>query len=538
MGVSAPRNVIDDMFNQLDPDGDGVVDYQAFLKSICGAQARDFMHIMQRLVTSDSQRETQLRKVARRQRLAQEAAMEITDPFEILRHKLASGDGDGSFRKAFRKFKCRSAQRLGEETIDYRGFKSALLSMGVEMSEAKMRRVFNTIDKDGGRTIDYKEFASALSNDSVTKSGVKDWAKEVQALRLKQKEAYEAAAALIRNPSGLYVTLRNMFVGHTNAHKAFRSFLRLSGSTDSFLDMQEIKKSLKIKRINCAPGVVEGLFRHLDPDNDGQITFGEFTKAFIDMDLSKLIDLDLPPAESKFKIKKRKPRPASVAPGQALDILRDAIRERGSMRGLQLAFHRHRCQWKSVSGAGGVDIRGFQEALKSKGVDLPGTVVKGVFVMLDPANVGVLTYVQFRDAVQDVIPSSQTASQNTGSVVATNSWTRDAPARPLRTSAGKKAKTRKLRTARLPGALTSSGKLRLARATSDPSAGTRRPSRAGSNRLPKFRDVSKETAGNSYAKRDPNVALAATSLLRARLFRQQRANQKASIYRDPHTTIR
>ena len=57
------------------------------------------------------------------------------------------------------------------------------------------------------------------------------------------------------------------------------------------------------------------------------------------------------------------------------------------------------------------------------------TVVKGVFVMLDPANVGVLTYVQFRDAVQDVIPSSQTASQNTGSVVATNSWTRDAPAR-------------------------------------------------------------------------------------------------------------
>lgn len=210
MGVSAPRDVIDSMFNQLDPDGDGVVDYQAFLKSICGAQARDFMQIMQRLVTSDSQRETQMRRVARRQRLAQEAAMEITDPFEILRHKLASGDGDGSFRKAFRKFKCRSAQGLGEETIDFRGFKSALLSMGVEMSEAKMRRVFNTIDKDGGRTIDYKEFASALSNDSVTQSGVKDWAKEVQALRLKQKEAYEAAATLIRNPSGLYVTLRNM----------------------------------------------------------------------------------------------------------------------------------------------------------------------------------------------------------------------------------------------------------------------------------------------------------------------------------------
>ena len=43
------------------------------------------------------------------------------------------------------------------------------------------------------------------------------------------------------------------FVGQTNARKAFRSFLRLSGSADSFLDAEEIKKSLKIKRINCAP---------------------------------------------------------------------------------------------------------------------------------------------------------------------------------------------------------------------------------------------------------------------------------------------
>ena len=128
--------------------------------------------------------------------------------------------------------------------------------------------------------------------------------------------------------------------------------------------------------LRAVQGVVEGLFRHLDPDNDGQITFAEFTRAFIDLDLSQLIDLDLPvrrcvpqrhrfvndynqamssttntvrpvlpppcsrfahsihvtqPAESKFKIKKKKPRPAAVEPGKALGLLRDAIRDRGSM---------------------------------------------------------------------------------------------------------------------------------------------------------------------------------------------------------------
>ena len=41
-------------------------------------------------------------------------------------------------------------------------------------------------------------------------------------------------------------------------------------------------------------GVPEALFRHLDPDNDGEITYSEFTKAFIDLDLTQLCNLDIP----------------------------------------------------------------------------------------------------------------------------------------------------------------------------------------------------------------------------------------------------
>ena len=213
MGITASRSAVDDLFNTLDPDGDGVVDYHSFLSSMLGSQTRDFLSAMQRLITSDSVRETRLRKAARRQRLANAAAQEITDPFELLKKRLESGDGSGNFRKAFRKFKCRSAQHLGEDSIDYRGFKKALISLGIEMSDSKMRRVFNTIDKDGGRTIDYNEFANALKGESVSKSGVRDWAREVAQLRWKQKAAYEAVATLIRSPKALYVTLRNMVCG-------------------------------------------------------------------------------------------------------------------------------------------------------------------------------------------------------------------------------------------------------------------------------------------------------------------------------------
>ena len=88
------------------------------------------------------------------------------------------------------------------------------------------------------------------------------------------------------------------------------------------------------------------------------------------------------PAESKFKITKAKPRAPPVDPDQALAALRDAIRERGSMRGLQLSFHRNRCSWKSVDGTGGVDIRGFQESLETKGIALSG--VSGVTMSPPP----------------------------------------------------------------------------------------------------------------------------------------------------------
>ena len=46
--------------------------------------------------------------------------------------------------------------------------------------------------------------------------------------------------------------------------------------------------------------VVERLFKHLDPNDDGQITFAEFTKAFIDIDLAQLCNLDLPVRVATF----------------------------------------------------------------------------------------------------------------------------------------------------------------------------------------------------------------------------------------------
>jgi Ca2+-binding EF-hand superfamily protein len=230
-GVTAPRLVVDELFSLLDPDGDGVVDYNAFLKVICGNRARDFLKSMERLVSSDSVHETNLRKVARRERLAHAAATEIKDPFELLRSKLEmGGDNTDNFRKAFRKFKCRSSSHLSEDAIDFRGFKQALLSLGLELSEAQFRRVFNTIDKDGGRTIDFNEFSNALCGDQVSKSGVKDWVKEVADIRRRQKDAYEAAAAIIRSPSGLYITLRNM----ARVAWAARSFLFHAAPSGNF----------------------------------------------------------------------------------------------------------------------------------------------------------------------------------------------------------------------------------------------------------------------------------------------------------------
>ena len=202
--------VVDDWIRNLDPDGDGVLDYHAFLKSVCGAQTADFLLIMQNLQLNDTIRETKMRKIARRKRMQEAAAAEISDPFELLRAKITAGQGSMNFRQAFRKFKCRSQQHVGDETIDFRGFKKALGSLGIRLSEQKMRHVFNKIDSDGSRLLDFNEFESALRGEKVTTSNVTDWKTEVAKMRWKQQEAYNAAARLVRSPTGLYKLLRKM----------------------------------------------------------------------------------------------------------------------------------------------------------------------------------------------------------------------------------------------------------------------------------------------------------------------------------------
>jgi hypothetical protein len=109
MNVVASRSVEDDMFTSLDPDSDGVVDFHAFLKTVCGAQARDFVLAMRNLISSDTVKEAKLRKVERHKRLLEAAASEITDPFQLLKAKLEAL-GTSSFREVFKRFRCRSAQ--------------------------------------------------------------------------------------------------------------------------------------------------------------------------------------------------------------------------------------------------------------------------------------------------------------------------------------------------------------------------------------------------------------------------------------------
>jgi hypothetical protein len=98
---------------------------------------------------------------------------------------------------------------VGEETIDFRGFKEAMASLNILLSDRKMKRVFNSIDKDGSRMIDFDEFAAFLS-DPATTSSVNDWQQKVAEQRWKQKAAFEAAATIVRTPNGLYTLLRNL----------------------------------------------------------------------------------------------------------------------------------------------------------------------------------------------------------------------------------------------------------------------------------------------------------------------------------------
>ena len=77
---------------------------------------------------------------------------EVSDPFAHLQAKIKSGQGGTSLRLAFRRFKSTLSSAHGGEGVAFKGFFKAFETLGIKLSKANARKVFDRIDENKSGT--------------------------------------------------------------------------------------------------------------------------------------------------------------------------------------------------------------------------------------------------------------------------------------------------------------------------------------------------------------------------------------------------
>jgi len=388
-----------ELFGQIETSGDGKIDFQEFAKEFFGNDTQRYL-----ARTTDWILGIKKGRAKEREKI-QMSMMNIPEPFEVLKRKIRFGFGGISCRLAFRRFKTTLCVK---ESVDFTGFKKALVHLGIQIGEKDARTVFDHVDKDKSGIVDYEEFQSAIyGGDGGPSLESTDWTLRNARDKAKRVAQFTNSCNLVRLPSQLYNLLRAMFVSVSSYRQdAFRKFMNTSGTSNSQITVDQMKRAIRLKGLKTAPGIAERLFLHLDTDGSGGLSFNEFAKAFFDENLSQKYNLNQAPvrkrrshfemdgAEEEFDESKvaSKQSPSS----NAIIVLREKIaRLKVNGRALKEAFRKHKTQSASTTKPTAVDLRGMRDALISEGIKFENHILKQIFFELDRGNRGFITFQDF-----------------------------------------------------------------------------------------------------------------------------------------------
>lgn len=397
-----------DLFNEIDPSGDGKIDFQEFAQAFFGNDTQRYL-----ARTTDWILDLKKNRTRKRQQ-KQLATMQLTEPFEVLKRKIRFGFGGISCRLAFRRFKTTLCVK---ESVDFDGFKKALVFLGITINDKDAYSVFTHVDKDKSGIVDYQEFQEAIyGEENVSSLEAQDWTLRNAREKAKRVAHFTDSANLVRLPSQLYNLLRAMFVSVSSYRQdAFRKFMMTSGTSNSQITVGQMKRAIRLKGLKTAPGIPERLFEHLDRDGSGGLSFREFAKAFFDENMSQKFDLNKSPMRRRRETRVG-PAPVTSDPDQefleeskvmeknnlsrsasgAIIILRDkTTRKKVNGASLLQQFRRHKTQSANTNNPTAVDLRGLRDALLAEGITFHNNTLKAIFFELDQNNRGYITFKDF-----------------------------------------------------------------------------------------------------------------------------------------------
>ena len=437
--LHATDEAMEELFTILDPNGDGVIDYNEFVKGIVGDDTNLAGQIFGKL-RKDWMLLRQMENVQLQQR-RQSAAMvklEMEDPLEILKFKLQSRLKGHNLLDAFKRM--RSLSGASSNNITIADFGALLHKCGLTMPKEKVRHHFQRLDPNQDGVIDYREFCRLLfgKNNLQTYTADDYFAKKTKAkveaeAKKFENEVVSKPTPQLVDPADVRLMLKKelarnpdlvkQFVRWSKQHGGDGTSVNKEGLRAAVREVEAWKKEQLRKAVKSNPNAVHDplcdasdnaidmLFDSLDPNGDKKVDHREFVAGLLQRGLKRNEVVRRGEEWSRIQTLKRvmhqqqkiESAHAKATVKHPLQQLRAKLLRSVSGPGVLLrAFKTFKDRGNNEASDKGMNYLQFKTAMYRCGLFLPRKQAKKVFAKLDKDSSG---YIDFQEFVASVFPT-------------------------------------------------------------------------------------------------------------------------------------
>merc|ERR1719174_936756 len=286
-GINASQTAIRQLFNSLDPNSDGKIDFKEFEIGVLGDWTKKVggTILSERDVVDQQKRARAVERAHAQERMARGAQQERFEGSDeeilaLLRQKIAAQvDGQGKLLKAFKMF--RESAHSSQNKVDFAGFKTALFYSGVDLPVGILQKVFGVIDANGDGVIDFYEFSKSIAqaDDPTSLGRTNDWAVTRAKFLSDNKSKRIQKSMFKRGAKQLLFAIQDRAAQANDMSAAFRKFVRQSGAKGSKVSREQFQSVVDNSHDHSFGGrAVTDVFDQLDANGDGFIDFNEFVE--------------------------------------------------------------------------------------------------------------------------------------------------------------------------------------------------------------------------------------------------------------------
>ena len=442
LGYTPEVSALNDLFDELDPEETGQVDYKQLNKALRRGASVELDASLQAGAAGEIETASTTKIALRKGKTANKSAFLTLGGIggggedDDTVGELSSEQMQAALRDALKANATRIIDLFKEWDVDGDGqvskaeFSRALPMLGLQVDAGMASSLFDAFDPDGSGDIGYKEFAQLLrsSDDAALQASIKKAAERNAALTRKAKpkltkdEMQKSMVALRKGPMSQSTKLQGLDIKEgsektvaqqlrealsQNAMRIVDLFREWDEDGDGTIDKKEFRRAMPLIGFDVPRKEIDALFDEWDPDGSGTIELNELNK-FLRRGNEVTLDKSLQAGgagkiemKSKTKHALRKGSLSQAGNKVLAGVRLQATADKSIQEQLRDVLTKHAVrvidlfkEWDE-DGDGTVSKKEFRKAVPALGLSAPRPEIDALFDSFDPDGSGSIEYAEF-----------------------------------------------------------------------------------------------------------------------------------------------